>query len=485
MKQHISKTMDEAVNRGGVTLTEVLMSLMIMSIGVASVATLFPIAALRSAQATKMTNGAIVKYNVEALIKARPELVFDPDGDFLASTATSPSYWRRMTEHFRGGGEKNYIIDPSGYMNAASGGSFGPVTSSVSGNTIDVNAVPAGTTRGFADFFGNTAANTAYTVLPRYDGGLRAAARVSGVQLNATTLRDFELLASELGSLGDTWDTVVDEVCEGFIDTNGSFSASPTSNIVGVRLSGDFDLSSLVTSQQYAGILSIPDPELTRITVFSVDGRMSQTYPLTAISGQDCVWTEAAVGPIPATDYNNDLVRSVRTLPIEFSVVPPGVPLDPTLLAVGRVLIQTKRTEDFTWMLTVRRGPDGRAAGVDVVVLFTAARKPEAERAFPANFINGSFGLLVNKTSGTTATGDPAEPKLKRGGWVLDVENARWYRISNYEEANATQMLVTLDTAAVASSPGGVGGAVFLPGVVDVYPLGSVSLPDTMKPQNF
>jgi len=40
----------------GVTLTEVLMSLMIMSIGISSVMVLFPISVLRSAQSTQLTN---------------------------------------------------------------------------------------------------------------------------------------------------------------------------------------------------------------------------------------------------------------------------------------------------------------------------------------------------------------------------------------------------------------------------------------------
>ena len=65
----------------GVTLVEVLMSLMIMSIGMASVAVLFPISVLRSVQATQMTNSAILKYNVEAFVQMNPSLIFDPDGD--------------------------------------------------------------------------------------------------------------------------------------------------------------------------------------------------------------------------------------------------------------------------------------------------------------------------------------------------------------------------------------------------------------------
>ena len=74
----ISRLKRDIVNsqkRTGVTLTEVLMSLMIMSIGVSAVAVLFPVSTLRAIQANQLTHGAIVKYNVEALLQADPKWV--------------------------------------------------------------------------------------------------------------------------------------------------------------------------------------------------------------------------------------------------------------------------------------------------------------------------------------------------------------------------------------------------------------------------
>ena len=59
----------DVVDRRGVTLTEVLMSLMIMSIGISSVAVLFPLSMLRSLQATQLTNAALLKMNVELILK--------------------------------------------------------------------------------------------------------------------------------------------------------------------------------------------------------------------------------------------------------------------------------------------------------------------------------------------------------------------------------------------------------------------------------
>ena len=96
--------------RSGVTLTEVLMSMMIMSIGVSAVAVLFPISVLRSIQATQMTNAAILKYNTEALVRIRPELIFDPDGDRFSNPTTG------VLEHVAGPLERRYIVDPGGYF---------------------------------------------------------------------------------------------------------------------------------------------------------------------------------------------------------------------------------------------------------------------------------------------------------------------------------------------------------------------------------
>ena len=55
--------------RSGVTLTEVLMSLLVMGIGVTSVATLFPLAVLRGARATQLTAGTVLKENAEETVR--------------------------------------------------------------------------------------------------------------------------------------------------------------------------------------------------------------------------------------------------------------------------------------------------------------------------------------------------------------------------------------------------------------------------------
>ena len=79
-------------NRSGTTLTEVLMALLVMGLGVVSVATLFPLSVLRSVEATKLTNATTLRRNAEEQIRLTPSfdtgknpiprgLVEDPDFD--------------------------------------------------------------------------------------------------------------------------------------------------------------------------------------------------------------------------------------------------------------------------------------------------------------------------------------------------------------------------------------------------------------------
>ena len=55
--------------RTGSTLTEVLVSLMIMSIGVVSVISLFPLSVIRSVQATHLTNATVLRRNAETILE--------------------------------------------------------------------------------------------------------------------------------------------------------------------------------------------------------------------------------------------------------------------------------------------------------------------------------------------------------------------------------------------------------------------------------
>ena len=144
------KKLNPVTMRSGVTLTEVLMSLMIMSIGISSVAVLFPISVLRSVQATQLTNAAILKRNAQSLLDMRQELIFDPDGD------------GNFNEHIGAQQELNYIVDPSGYFEMATGAAFSTPSYSnfaTLSNNNDATKPNDSTLRGGADWFGNVDTN--------------------------------------------------------------------------------------------------------------------------------------------------------------------------------------------------------------------------------------------------------------------------------------------------------------------------------------
>ncbi len=438
--------------RQGVTLTEVLMSLMIMAIGVTSVMTLFPIATLRSAQATRLTNSALLKYNVEALLESRPGLIFDPDGD------------GDLTEHFRGA-DRNYIVDPLGYFSAFE----------YSGGGV--------TGRGVAERMGNDGSVPHALASRRFDGGILFRSGINPDTFASATndeMRALRLIGAKDSQLGDTWDTQFDFFIE---DVSTDLIRDANSEIVGIRIPFDIlpdsdndgnrdpEPLSLVqtTATEIPSTVTMVDPEVHRITLFSADGQLSQGYPLLLVNAAgEATWSESIVG----ADANRDGHIENRPIPREFQGT------------IGRVIIQSKRASDFTWMLSVRRAADGQARNVDVIVRFGERLKLEDEFLYPympvitpVPPVPGPEVIGRNFAGTSVAVCDlnGREPALKRGGYMFDVANALWYRIRDFEVDEAAGIFsVTLEKPA---SKAFTGGAIFLPGIIDVYPMGSRNLP--------
>ncbi|RLT21206.1 MAG: hypothetical protein DWI29_02365, partial [Planctomycetota bacterium] len=277
-------------------MTEVLMSMLIMSIGVSSVAVLFPISVLRSVQATQLTNAAILMTNAKALVQMRKELLFDPDGD------------GNLDEHIWNKTEQRYIVDPAGYFEIAAA----PGATWSSNPTLNDPAIGRNdpTLRGLCDWFGNIDSDNngtpePFDVLPRYDGGIRTATMGTwggnGLDPDPVSApgqaRSLQLLGSSLSKLRDGWGTKVDTIAEQFVLDDGMLTTSTAGRVVGLKLPDDLDLTDVQTATNYvprnAGTQIIPDPDVCRIVVFSVDGRFSVSLPLIAIGGSNiAVWTE-------------------------------------------------------------------------------------------------------------------------------------------------------------------------------------------------
>jgi len=486
--KRFSQLRDVSGGPHGVTLIEVLMSLMIMSIGISSVAVLFPVSVLRSVQATQLTNAAILKYNAEAMVQMRPQIVFDPDGD------------GNLNEHIRNNTEQRYIIDPAGYYQmTAAGATYGTFPTLSAGNNASLPN--DNTQRGVADWYGNLDTNgdgipEALPVLPRYDGGLRSST-ISGGLPNGyrpaggdpEESRALQLMGATFSRLGDGWETQVDSLPFEFVFADGTTGVVATSgaSIAGIKFPTEVDLSDISTSSAYVPRVGstqlIPDPEVCRIVVFSADGSFSIALPLTAVDNTTkfAVWTEDYLNFSSTLDAGEDLnlngTLDTRSLPVQFVDSLSGN------FQVGRVLLQVAKTHDYNWLLTVRRGQDGQTRGVDVVITHNKGISPDDERAYSASFdVSKRSVISVLKASGNFENGTPAIPLLKKSGFILDLENARWYRVRDFQEQTVTVgvvtgpgYVVTLETQIVESSLDGA--ALFLPGVIDVYPMGSVPIP--------
>ena len=435
----------------GVTLTEVLMSLMIMSIGVTSVAVLFPISMLRSLQATQLTNAAIVRYNVETILESQPDLIFDPDGD------------GDFVEHFRTPARRNYIVDPSGYY------------------TLGVDLNP------FATIFGNDGTGGVGT-LERFGGGLRTLQGVneaSGGVTNAD-LQALKLAGQTLASQGDGYTDLLDAVPVAVTSTTVTFDSS-------------VDLTDIPSSTQlisFSGTAPrIVDPELFEVVLFSngisptgQNARVvSASFPLLSVDtgSNQVTFSEDVAG----ADFNGNGMLDRTTLPATFGSPP----------SVSRVLLRARRTNDFQWFLTVRRRGDGAVRNIDVVVKFSDGVDASTERVFPTAFVRGSNIVGVGNAA------DGTVPNIVKGKFIFDATNAIWYRIQDVQTApliasgpfswGTYQHRVLLETDAQAtagsdgtddgvlngSSTASFGGSMFLPGIVDVYPMGSRSMPTNAK----
>lgn len=379
-------------SRGGVTLTEVLMSLLIMSIGVVSLVTLFPISTLRVIEATNMTNATVLRYNAEAITDARSNLIFDPDGDL------------NTKEHLG----QSYIVDPLGYTVFQT-----------------IGATPG-------VFGSNPPASVTLPLPVRYVGD-------SGITS--------ENMARTLVASTDT-----------FTEQGDGRAVAGTATATSVTLDPNVDLTA---------ISPIPSNVEVRAFIFDRLGDLSEIRTLNTISPtppHNLTWTQ----PLPTT------------------FVPPP-PLPPTY-EIGRVMVATGE-EYYTWLLSVHRSASGPAK-VDVVVFVKRLITQAAEQVYAAKLVPFIPGT-TNENNAVTVNFTGDKPPIRRGGYLFDTKNCRWYRISSVTNTTTTSMSVILEESIRRANTedldlsGGLngnedannnnildeGGVIAFPNVVGVFPL--------------
>lgn len=383
--------------RSGATLTEVLVSLMIMSIGLVGLASMFPLSVLRSIKASQLTNSADLRYNVESLIDARPELITRAVSD---SINVPPAQVNTV----------GVIIDPLGYH---------LLNSQLRAfNAADVGTLPA-------------SINPVPPLMLRHHGGTDTNLIPGDSTLPAGQAgsESQQLAAAEqLAVLPDSW-VIQSEPSPADVSFPGGVRGVMT--IAGLGRSG----------------FTLPPSGIARAVFFNADRSASLTRTITNLTGDDVSWSDAL----------------------------------PTNFTVGSVRIETSDRR-YSWMLTVRKPTPPvlppYQADIDVVVFFRRsfeydpATDPAGNSLYLASFTKGS--------SVATITPDPnqSKPWIKAGGFVFDVDSARWYRIRS-AQVGSPSTTILLEQPAFASSPlDGTnvnGKAMFLKGVVDVYPIGKKS----------
>jgi len=353
---------------------EVLISLLIMSIGIVSVATMFPLSMLRSIHATQLPNSTNLRYNAEALIDTATDLALNPDAyavfpdTYVTPPATSPQPPSSPNT------SQNYIVDPLGW------------------NLVDPS---------IQWYFGNDGGTPLTNGLFRYNGN-----------------RTSEGAADFLVTLPDSWDQL--------------FQVTATVN----------DLNS-ATVPSTISLLDLVGNQQARVLVFDQEGRTSHARMISNV------------------DDSTKIISWNTGLPSNF-ISPPGT---------RRVSVETQERR-YTWLLTVRQDVVG-LADIDIVIFF---RRPFAvidEQVYTANFIYQSNQVTVSyPTSGLV-------PFFRRGSWVCDADNARWYHIQDMtdpvDNGGTISVTLTLGRPAAKASPSTGGHALFMRGVVDVYPIGTKS----------
>lgn len=264
--------------RGGTTLTEVLMSILCMGIGVVAVASLFPIALLRSVQATQLTSATILRFNAETLVDLSPTVIFNPNShEDFANPMTNPNFIEHTTND-------PYLIDPWGAM---------------------VVRTDAGRTIGQTDNVG---------AMERFDGlgALLDPNNADNTTTNAVPAFT-EKEALSLVTLPDSWVTLYDEVVDpidgGVTDTNRLYVQ------LGTSTKFDFaDITAQITAAQTNGL------EM-RAVIFSESGDVSETRILSNVNQVDAAarqisWTQA----LPNNgDYDNVTRIRVEVREIRFT----------------------------------------------------------------------------------------------------------------------------------------------------------------------
>jgi Tfp pilus assembly protein PilV len=446
--------------RTGATLVEVLMSLMVMAIGIVSVITMFPLAVLRSIQATQLTNAKMLRQNAEESFRmpyqtnATPAVRFDVLNFSNGST------------HFRGEWAPNtqYQVDdivvptrkkglphpvPNRWYVMTAGSGMGPFTSGpiepnwlTTGNTYDppggnaeIEWTPA-TTIDLGRTISYTAQN--YVVDPlgwweldagnelpnanmRDEFGYRvisgSPASVSGTRLLRINSGAASLSAAEQLALHpDSWSVEYTDNPVSWTNTSATFRAA-------------LDFSTV----RQMGTVAFP----ARVVLTSNQSEQAVIRPIDPTNASSVTGGSGA----------NWVVSWTENLPAAFTPDGPA---------------RIERYEPrFSWLATVNKLTDG-STKTTVAVFFKRDFSPGNEHVYSAAFTQASDQVTVM----WAATEPP--PLFKEGNYLLDGSTAVWYRIVAVS-GSSSPVTLTIDRPSPTTQA--TGRAILMRGIIHLFEL--------------
>lgn len=460
----------------GATLTEVLMSLLIMSVGVVSIFSLFPIAILSSIKATQLTNGKILEENVVENLRVFPRLnggfywqagtaynsivtplynsppnyLVQPQFDATRSFPVPNCRFRRRTDiiGINGGGLGSYDFTVSSavtgaqqpnwsnltYFNTSTStyDFYGVIDGSSSTDKIAWESVPVvldpfgwyapellGVQASFGNFNG-AYATSSLTFVQRPNPQLYIPAPSP-----ATAAED----AKAMFALPDSWTVTYEGVPTGIDNTNLIVSFPSTADLS----------ASTLGSAPAAGF-----PADVRLVFTSPTGTLSAARDVDLISTS-------------STQTSNSNTYQVNW---SGSKLPPEID---SLGELGPVRLET-RIYRYTCIVSIPavRTGDPRA---QVAVVFNRQFSIASEQLYSYTFGANRSLLSVDISNGS--------PLIAEGNYLFEAVTGTWHQILSVSVSGTTATVALLTFIPDYVQPNAAGYVMFLPGVVKVFEVGS------------
>lgn len=479
--------------RLGATLTEVLIATLIMSVGIVSVFTLFPISVLRTVQATNRTNAKFVKENASQQVANSPALLTG----FTAAGGASPVagfnnrfQWQALTQYSVGD-----VVVASIRPGTARPTSFGWFVCTA---VTDPNT--------------SNAPGTSDVIEPKWNGaGVTNESEITWqrfTSLGATVSGRYVIdpLGSNIAATDGQTADVVDTFGNKTNQTTGVATPFPPATLPLLRINGS--LSTLISAidncsggDSWQQVLqAVPTNVAASSVTFPPSTDLAGIFPagaalvrprvvLTSLDGSQTVVRESS--GLPAGNVVN--WSAAKPLPIRFL---------PANIGQARIEVFNRR---YAWFLTVRNV--GAQPEIKCIVTFNRSGNTAEEHAYATNFGNANVdvnndgvadGIGGNQAviawqpgaatgwdpEGTGANAFEPAPLIKAGNWLFDARDASWYRIQSVDAtslstATPNWAFVTLDqtvrvrTPDDASGPPAnaqpIGRCVLMPGIIDVF----------------